>query len=135
MHACVCVCVCVRVCVPIPMYVHVYICLYLCKVYAYTMLVCVCVCVWVPVYVVTVLYMHTMQTLQSSIQDEEVVQLPPDPGSGSVDLIDFSNPADLLLELVKPCGGSAIISKLTKVGGHSPLQYESGHLYHISKPQ
>ncbi|XP_064401493.1 ubiquitin carboxyl-terminal hydrolase 40-like isoform X3 [Halichondria panicea] len=46
--------------------------------------------------------------------DEEVVQLPRDPASGSVDLIDFDNPADLMLELLKQCGGSATISKLTK---------------------
>ena len=65
----------------------------------------------VPLIVAT----HTTPPLPS--QDEEVVQLPRDPASGSVDLIDFDNPADLMLELLKQCGGSATISKLTKVCG------------------
>ncbi len=79
-----------------------------------------------PVYVVDVLYMHTMQTPRSSAQDEEVVQLPPDPGSGSVDLIDFSNPADLLLELVKQCGGLPPSPSL--------LRWEVIHRYSIKWP-
>ncbi len=60
---------------------------------------------------------YTYYSTSSPSQDEEVVQLPRDPASGSVDLIDFDNPADLMLELLKQCGGSATISKLTKVCG------------------
>ena len=57
----------------------------------------------------------TMLPIMWLSQDEEVVQLPPDPTTGSVDLLDFDNPADLMVELLKQCGGSASVSKLTKV--------------------
>ena len=60
---------------------------------------------------------YTHYCTLSPSQDEEVIQLPRDPASGSVDLIDFENPSDLMLELLKQSGGSATVSKLTKVCG------------------
>ena len=43
------------------------------------------------------------------------MQLPASAESGSTDLIDYDNPADLLCALLQQLGGTASISKLCKV--------------------
>lgn len=49
------------------------------------------------------------------MQEDDPVQLPADAASGSTDLIDYENPADLLCALLQQLGGTASINKLCKV--------------------
>ena len=56
-----------------------------------------------------------MHTLSFCCQSEEAVQLPSNPSSGKVDLIEYENPADLIKALLEQLGGSASINKICKV--------------------
>ncbi len=66
-----------------------------------------------------------IHTLFPSLQNDEPVHLAPDPASGDVDLMDYENPADLLVALMQQLGGRASLSKLCKVGEPLPPSHWS----------
>ena len=49
------------------------------------------------------------------MQDDELVQMQPNPDTGSVDFINFDSPVELLQTLLQQMGGAATVNKLCKV--------------------